>query len=170
MVESVEESVLAGIGYGDLGKVMEGLSPELMAVVQARILATLLVALGGASLLVLDPRLTMAEAMVMEDALSELIPPALPLIVGAIVIGTLALWLGFGRRRRTLVPLLVTQIMLVFLVGHNFAILGLVEMSSGLLTLTVEFVGITFFLAGAYGAGVMLSRIVRSEGDGLEGT
>jgi RNA polymerase sigma-70 factor, ECF subfamily len=38
VVESVEESVLAGIGYGDLGKVMEGLSPELMAVVQARIL------------------------------------------------------------------------------------------------------------------------------------
>jgi RNA polymerase sigma-70 factor (ECF subfamily) len=38
VVESVEDSVLAGIGYGDLGKVMEGLSPELMAVVQARIL------------------------------------------------------------------------------------------------------------------------------------
>lgn len=38
VVESVEESVLAGIGYGDLGSVMEGLSPELMAVVQARIL------------------------------------------------------------------------------------------------------------------------------------
>lgn len=38
VVQSVEESVLAGIGYGDLGKVMEGLSPELMAVVQARVL------------------------------------------------------------------------------------------------------------------------------------
>lgn len=38
MVESAEESVLVGIGYGDLGRVMEGLSPELMAVVQARIL------------------------------------------------------------------------------------------------------------------------------------
>jgi RNA polymerase sigma-70 factor (ECF subfamily) len=37
-MESVEESVLAGIGYGDLGNVMDGLSPELMAVVQARIL------------------------------------------------------------------------------------------------------------------------------------
>lgn len=38
VVESAEESVLVGIGYGDLGRVMEGLSPELMAVVQARIL------------------------------------------------------------------------------------------------------------------------------------
>lgn len=37
-VESAEEAVLAGVGYGDLGRAMEGLSPELMAVVQARIL------------------------------------------------------------------------------------------------------------------------------------
>lgn len=38
LVESAEEAVLTGIGYGDLGRAMEGLSPELMAVVQARIL------------------------------------------------------------------------------------------------------------------------------------
>lgn len=38
VVQSAEEAVLAGIGYGDLGAAMEGLSPELMAVVQARIL------------------------------------------------------------------------------------------------------------------------------------
>lgn len=37
-VESAEEAVLAGIGYGDLGRAIAGLSPELMAVVQARIL------------------------------------------------------------------------------------------------------------------------------------
>jgi RNA polymerase sigma-70 factor (ECF subfamily) len=38
VVESAEEAVLAGIGYGDLGMAMADLSPELMAVVQARIL------------------------------------------------------------------------------------------------------------------------------------
>jgi RNA polymerase sigma-70 factor (ECF subfamily) len=38
VVESAEEAVLAGIGYGDLGTAIAGLSPELMAVVQARIL------------------------------------------------------------------------------------------------------------------------------------
>lgn len=38
VIESAEEAVLAGIGYGDLGRAMEHLSPELMAVVQARIL------------------------------------------------------------------------------------------------------------------------------------
>jgi RNA polymerase sigma-70 factor (ECF subfamily) len=37
-VESAEEAVLAGISYGDLGRAIAGLSPELMAVVQARIL------------------------------------------------------------------------------------------------------------------------------------
>lgn len=38
VVESAEEAVLVGIGYGDVGTAMERLSPELMAVVQARIL------------------------------------------------------------------------------------------------------------------------------------
>ena len=38
VVESAEDAVLARIGYGDLGRAIAGLSPELMAVVQARIL------------------------------------------------------------------------------------------------------------------------------------
>ncbi|CAN5738186.1 RNA polymerase sigma factor [soil metagenome] len=38
VVVSAEEAVLSGIGYGELGQAMERLSPELMAVVQARIL------------------------------------------------------------------------------------------------------------------------------------
>lgn len=37
-IESAEESVLAAVGFGDLGSVMDNLSPELLAVVQARIL------------------------------------------------------------------------------------------------------------------------------------
>jgi len=38
VVQSAEDAVLTGIGYGDLGNAMGRLSPELMAVVQARIL------------------------------------------------------------------------------------------------------------------------------------
>lgn len=38
VVESAEEAVLTGIAFGDLGDAMERLSPELMDVVQARIL------------------------------------------------------------------------------------------------------------------------------------
>lgn len=37
-VESAEESVLSGVGFGELGSAMGNLSPELLAVVQARIL------------------------------------------------------------------------------------------------------------------------------------
>lgn len=37
-VESAEDAVLSGISFGDLGAAMARLSPELMAVVQARIL------------------------------------------------------------------------------------------------------------------------------------
>ena len=38
IVQSAEEVVLSGIGYGELGDAIGRLSPELMAVVQARIL------------------------------------------------------------------------------------------------------------------------------------
>jgi RNA polymerase sigma-70 factor (ECF subfamily) len=37
-VESAEELVLEGVGYGDVAPALEALSPELMAVVQATIL------------------------------------------------------------------------------------------------------------------------------------
>jgi RNA polymerase sigma-70 factor (ECF subfamily) len=37
-VQSAEDAVLVGIGYGDLGEALSSLSPELLAVVQATIL------------------------------------------------------------------------------------------------------------------------------------
>lgn len=37
-VESAEDAVLLGVGYGDLGDALKRLSPELLAVVQATIL------------------------------------------------------------------------------------------------------------------------------------
>ena len=77
------------------------------------------------------------------------------MIVAALA-GTFALWMLFGRTRAALIPILVTQILLVFLVGHNLAILGLVEMSSDLLYIVGEFVGLTVFLAAGFAAGVRL--------------
>lgn len=128
-------------------------------------LVGLLVALGAGSFVVLDPRFTMAEAMVMDDALAELIPPALPLMIAATLVGTLLLWLAYGRRRAALVPILATQVLLVFLVGHNLAILGLVELSDGLVTAFLEFVGLTVFLGAGFAAGlVLLSRLLKPPG------
>ncbi len=124
--------------------------------------AGLLVVLGAVSFLVLDPKFTMAEAMVMDDALAELIPPALPLMIGAILLGTLLLWSTYGRRSGTLVPILVTQVLLVFLVGHNLAILGLVELSADLVTVFGEFIGLTAYLGVGFAASLMLLMQVRS--------
>lgn len=119
-------------------------------------LVGLLVALGAASFIVLDPRFTMAEAMAMDDALAELIPPALPLMIAATLAGTLLLWAAYGRRKAALAPILATQVLLVFLVGHNLAILGLVEVSDDLLTVFVEFIGLTAFLGAGFAAGLVL--------------
>ena len=124
--------------------------------------AGLLVALGAVSFLVLDPKFTMAEAMVMVDALAELIPPALPLMIGAILVGTLLLWSTYGRASGSLAPILVNQVLLVFLVGHNLAILGLVELSADLVTVFGEFIGLTAFLGIGFATGLILLAQVRS--------
>jgi len=120
------------------------------------VIAGLLIGIGGVSFLVLDPKFTMAEAMLMDDALAVLMPPAMPLMIGASLIGTGLLWMIFGRHRRSIIPILVTQTLLVFLVGHNLAILGLVEMTSSLLTVGFEFVGLTVYLAGGLAVGVIV--------------
>lgn len=104
----------------------------------------------------------MAEAMAMEDALAELIPPALPLMIGAILAGTAVVWIGYGRRAGALVPALVVQVLLVFLVGHNLAILGLVEQSGDLLVNLVEFIGLTALLGFGFAAGVTILTRLRA--------
>lgn len=118
--------------------------------------ATLIVALGAASFAVLNPQFTMAELMVADDALEQVIPPALPLMIAATLVGTLILWALFGRTRAAVIPILVTQILLVLLVGHNLAILGLVEVSSDVLRVFGEFVALTAFLAAGFAAGTAL--------------
>lgn len=119
-----------------------------------------MIALGVVSLAVLRPRFTMAEAAVMDDAMAELTPPAMPLMVGAIVVGTVLFWLYFGRRRGALVPILITQVLVVLLLGHQLAFLGLVEPSATLIVAFAEFALIAVGLAGAFGLGVMWLTIL----------
>ena len=126
------------------------------------VLVGLLVALGGLSFVVLDPKFTMAEAMAMEDALAELIPPALPLMVGATLVNTGLVWVGFGREARALIPAFVVQVLLVFLVGHNLAILGLVELSGDLLVTFIEFIGLTALLGFGFAGGVTALASLRT--------
>lgn len=122
----------------------------------------LLAALGAVSLVVLDPEFTMAEAMAMDDALAVLLPPALPLMIAAMLVGTILLWIAYGLRRAALVPILVTQVLLVFLVGHNLAILGLVELSGALVGAFVEFIALTAFLGFGFAVALIVLARVRA--------
>ena len=116
-----------------------------------------MIALGVVSLAVLQPQFTMAELLVADDAFERLLPPSMPLMIGAMAAGAILFWLIYGRRPAALAPILVTQILLVFFLGHQFAFLGLVESSSLLLVAFGEFALITGVLAAAYCLGVMWS-------------
>lgn len=118
-----------------------------------------MVALGAVSLGVLQPRFTMAELLVSEGDFELLMPSSMPLMIGAMVVGTIVFWVLYGRRRAALAPILVTQVLLVFLLGHQFAFLGLVESSSTLIVAFGEFALITAGIAAVFCFGVMWSTV-----------
>lgn len=132
------------------------------------LITLLLVLLGIASFVVLEPRFTMGEAMTMgDDAIGQLLPPAIPLMIGAALVGTAVLWAAFGRRRGALLPILLAQALVVFFVGHQLAILGVVEATGELIVFYGEFVIIALYLAAAYAGGVMLlTRVHRAHSPG----
>jgi hypothetical protein len=101
----------------------------------------------------------MAELVVADDAFERLMRPSAPLMIGAIVVGTIPIWLRLGRRSAAFAPVLVTQVLLVFLLGHQFAFLGLVESSAALLVVFGEFALFTVGLAAAFCLGVMWSTL-----------
>jgi hypothetical protein len=120
-----------------------------------------MIVLGAVSMALLSPRFTMAELMVADDAFERLLPPSMPLMIGAMVAGTMLVWAVSGRRWGAMLPILATQVLLVFLVGHQFAFLGLVESSSALLWIFGEFTLFTIGLVMMFGLGVMWSTMLR---------
>lgn len=125
----------------------------------AGLYATEMVALGAVSVAVLQPRFTMVELLVSEDDMELLIPPSAPLMIGTMVAGTILFWVLYGRRRAALVPILVTQVLLVFLLGHQLAFLGLVEPSSTTIVAFGEFALLAVGIAAAFCFGVMWSSV-----------
>lgn len=112
-----------------------------------------LLVLGAVSLVVLEPRFTMAELMVADDPLGDLLPPAVPLLIIGPLVGTVVTWALFGRNRASVLPILVTQLTIGFLLGHNLAALGAVVWVAEIIPLVAEFVVLTVGLAVAYAVG-----------------
>lgn len=121
----------------------------------ASLYAIEMLVLGAVSLVVLRPQFTMAELLVADDAFQRLLPPSAPLLIGAMVVGTAVVWLVSGRQGKGLVPILVTHVLLVFLLGHQFAFLGLVESSSAVMVAFGEFAVITFGLSILFSLGAV---------------
>lgn len=123
----------------------------------AGLYAVELIALGAVSLVVLQPRYTMAELQVADDAFERLLTPSVPLMIGAMVMGTILVWFYCDRRPGALAPILITHILLVFLLGHQFAFLGLVESSTELLVVFGEFALFAVGITAAFCLGVTWS-------------
>ena len=121
----------------------------------------ILLGLGAVSLVFLEPRFTMAELMVADDPLGDLLPPAVPLLIVGPLIGTVVTWALFGRNRGSALPILVTQLIIGFLLGHNLASLGAVVWVSEVVPLVAEFVALTVALAVAYAISAHLMTVLR---------
>jgi hypothetical protein len=116
-------------------------------------------ALGAVSVAVLQPRYTMAELLVADNDMELLMPPSIPLMIGAMVVGTVLFWLYYERRWAALFPILVTQMLLVFMLGHQLAFLGLVEPSSTLVVAFGEFALLAIGIMVAFCVVAMWSAI-----------
>lgn len=121
--------------------------------------AALLLALGVASLILLEPIASMDTLTASPEPLGDLVPSALPLMTGAAVVGTAVTWATSGRTRALLPSAFTTQLLLVVLVGHNFAILGLVELPNARAALG-SFSGATVFLATSFALAYLLLNAI----------
>lgn len=109
-----------------------------------------LVALGIVSLLWFEPTWTFAELSVEGAPLGDLFSRAVPLMVAFAFAGSLPVWGVFSLKLSALGPILVTQTLLVLLLGHNVAIIGLVDFSNGGWGTVGEMLGFVALIGAAF--------------------
>ena len=112
-------------------------------------LATLF-GLGLVSLIGFEPAWTFAELNTADPPIGDLFAAALPLMTWFTVVAATLLWLAFGPSRASAVPILITEALLVLLLGHNVAIIGLVDLNDEGSGLVLVMYGLVAFLGLAY--------------------
>ncbi|MGI9584135.1 MAG: hypothetical protein ACR2N7_00925 [Acidimicrobiia bacterium] len=117
-------------------------------------LATLLI-LGLASLIVFTPQWTFAELNVDDAPIGDLFSQAAPLMFVFSIVGAAVVFWSFGASRPSFFPILLAETLLVLLLGHNVAIIGLVELTSEGWSLVWLMLGLVAFF------GVVFATVTR---------
>ncbi|NNF04980.1 MAG: hypothetical protein HKN17_11000, partial [Rhodothermales bacterium] len=144
----------AGIG-GSFAFVVE--RPKLRGWIRFNlILFGLFVALALTSVLVYSPITTVAALIAANEAPTELIREARPLLVGFVVLATLLLGRLYSSGLAGVTALLATILVLTVFLGINVAIIGLVSVTVGTVYLIVELFALIALLAAAFAATFLL--------------
>ena len=102
----------------------------------------LFVALGGASVVLFEPVATIPQLMATNGRPDALIGQAMPLTVAFVPVAAVLVTRLFGGGIRAFGPVLVAVAVLVFVLGLNVSLLGLVEVRAGELSLIAELFGL----------------------------
>jgi hypothetical protein len=105
--------------------------------------------LGLVSMVGFEPAWTFAELNNADPPIGDLLA-ASPLMAGFTVVAATLVWLTSGPSRASALSILVTEALLVLLLGHNVAIIGLVDLSDEGPGLVLLMYGLVAFLGLAY--------------------
>lgn len=115
-----------------------------------------LAVLGLVSVVIFEPRTTMAELFALDGPPIDLIADALPLTI-VFTLGTaVVMSVLFGRTPAAFGAILATCIVLVVLLGLDVSVIGLVRIPTESLYLVVELAGLIVVLAGSFAAMVIV--------------
>jgi len=118
-----------------------------------------LVLLGVASLIVFEPVTTVSALLQASEPPIALIKRTLPMMTAFVVATAAALSLVYRADWRGALALLLTSMLMVFPLGLNVSILGLVEVSSTTLRLLAAMLGLVLLLGAVFaGTFVLIER------------
>lgn len=130
--------------------------------------------LGLISVLVFEPRTTMAELLRLSGPPTDLIGDALPLTIGFTLGTTVLLSILFARRVTAFLAILATTTVLVVLLGLDVSVIGMIRIPTASTYLVAELAGLILVLAGSFATMVIaiawsqLGARASAQGDGID--